>query len=365
MNDETETLDESSPTLTIVRGDETTEPSCDGNVASHSFAEATNWYEARSSRVQCRAWLVEWLLAANDAERAHRMRHVQDKWIPASPARLARMEARGYVLTYEQVDNINRRIDEAIKFGYVEPKEKVVLTSLIDVLDFIIDVTKQEFVDMAAILAIRPKDDLTVALNHLGARLIALHKSRKAIVLDSDAAFSENRKQFNAFLRIKRLYNALKVEITNQASKPKVVSSDDNKKSPVRKIYKKRKVDPFKRIKSLKYKREDADLKIKSVSPTSLVGAKEAWLVNTRYGTLTKLVAAVGYDLDVKGTSVINFDDKESITKRAGRRIEEILSSVMNDGKVARRKVFDTIKTQPIKVQNRCGNDTVILLTSK
>lgn len=64
-----------------------------------------------------------------------------------------------------------------------------------------------------------------------------------------------------------------------------------------------------------KYLKEFADPKLVSENPEKLVGAKEAWLYNTKTKKLTQYVSAAGLTLSVKGASIIGFDEKKSQNK--------------------------------------------------
>jgi hypothetical protein len=127
----------------------------------------------------------------------------------------------------------------------------------------------------------------------------------------------------------------------------------------------KKKVKPVSAIVSkVKYKQEDADLGIKSIKTTEIVGANQIWLFNTKYRTLTVLNSMSHSGLSVKGTTVTGFDEKTSITKKI-RKPKEVLTTIFDSGKVQLRKMMDTIKCKPKTATGRINSDTIILRAIK
>lgn len=108
----------------------------------------------------------------------------------------------------------------------------------------------------------------------------------------------------------------------------------------------------------VQYLKEDTTLKITSIEPTKIVGAKEVWLFNVRYSKLIHLVASD--KLSVKGTSVIDYDPKASKTKIL-RKPEKNLKPLMDLGKATLLKEFGKLKTREQEANGRMGKDTLIL----
>jgi polyphosphate kinase 2 (PPK2 family) len=132
----------------------------------------------------------------------------------------------------------------------------------------------------------------------------------------------------------------------------------------VRKPRKKKEKPASKIVTKVKVKDEDKQYKIKSIKATDIVGAQQLWLFNTKYRVLTVLNAMGAAGLSVKGTTVINFDEKTSQTKTL-RKPELSLATVMTGGKIALKKLMDTIKCNPKKVTGRINTDIVILRAIK
>lgn len=115
-------------------------------------------------------------------------------------------------------------------------------------------------------------------------------------------------------------------------------------------------------VEKLKFLKQDEKLKLVSIAPTDIVGAKELWIYNTKSRKLGKYIAGEFNDLGVKGTSITGFDEIKSVQKTL-RKPEEQLKEFKNSGKVALRKFLDDIKAVDIKLNGRINEDTILLKT--
>ena len=122
-------------------------------------------------------------------------------------------------------------------------------------------------------------------------------------------------------------------------------------------------------VEKLKYLKTDDKYKLASVSPDQIIGANELWVFNTKTRKLGKYVAKnidpkgmgrAGSGLQVKGTTIIGFNETESIQKTL-RKPDDQLKAFKSAGKVALRKFMDDIATTDTKLNGRCNPDTVLL----
>ena len=127
------------------------------------------------------------------------------------------------------------------------------------------------------------------------------------------------------------------------------------KKAKVRKAPSKEKV-----IAKLKYAKTDPVLKIVSINPADIVGASALWVYNIKSRKLGKYVAAAYQTLNVKGTSITNFDTDKSISKTL-RKPDEKLKEFAKAGKIALRKFIEDIKATETKMNGRISTDIVLL----
>ena len=122
-------------------------------------------------------------------------------------------------------------------------------------------------------------------------------------------------------------------------------------------------------VEKLKFSKTDDKFQLASVNPDQIIGANELWVFNTKTRKLGKYVAqnidpkGMGRDgtgLSVKGTTVIGFNEEESIQKTL-RKPADQLKEFKSAGKVKLRKFLDDIKTTDTKLNGRCNPDTILL----
>jgi hypothetical protein len=116
-----------------------------------------------------------------------------------------------------------------------------------------------------------------------------------------------------------------------------------------------------KQVAKFKYLKEFAELKLKSESPTKLVGASEAWFYDTAKRKLIHVVADTHLGtFFVKGSAIVGFDPAATVQKTLRKPAEQI-RSIVGVGKPAARKAFKDIKATEVKFNGR-GNDNLIIL---
>ena len=125
-----------------------------------------------------------------------------------------------------------------------------------------------------------------------------------------------------------------------------------------RKPRKKKTLSASRLIKKLKYQQEFTDLKLVSVNPEKIIGAKELWVYNTRYKTFGVYHAVNSVrGLSVKGCTIQHFDEDTSIQKTA-RKPQEVLE-VLN--KRSLKKQLKNMKTKEQTMTGRINAQTILL----
>ena len=115
-------------------------------------------------------------------------------------------------------------------------------------------------------------------------------------------------------------------------------------------------------VSKVKYQKDASELKLVSVDPVNIVGAREVWIFNTKYNTIGKYVSERREGLEIKGSTIKGFDKEESAKKRLrGPAIEKITQACLTGSKPDLRKLLDTIKTKPGKLNGRLNENTIIL----
>lgn len=137
-----------------------------------------------------------------------------------------------------------------------------------------------------------------------------------------------------------------------------------NMQKVARKPYKKRAPKLDKVLKTFKYQKECPEYKVVSIDPSKILDKEEVWLFNTKYLTLTVLRAIDRGGLKIKGTSILGYDEKNSMTKKIGRKTEETLKKLLDGGKRVANKIMSEINATQLEANNRCGENTIILKVS-
>ncbi len=122
----------------------------------------------------------------------------------------------------------------------------------------------------------------------------------------------------------------------------------------------KKPTDKSKLVAKIKYLKQDDKLKLVSINPQDIIGAKELWVFNTKTRKLGKYVAQEYLELSVKGTTITGFSENLSVQKTL-RKPEEQLKEFKAAGKVQLRKFLDEIKAVDIKLNGRLNEDSVLL----
>lgn len=166
----------------------------------------------------------------------------------------------------------------------------------------------------------------------------------------------DDLKEGYAFLKksqIKKVYNFIHKAI-DDCEKWAAVNSKS--RSP----RKKKPVSVEKLVAKVKYKKQDDTYKIGSISPDKIIGAQQLWVFNTKTRKLGVYQSSEPEGFTIKGTTILNFDEKTSVQKTL-RKPKEYLDKVSNSGKVALKKIMSEIKAVESALTGRINGDTILL----
>jgi hypothetical protein len=122
----------------------------------------------------------------------------------------------------------------------------------------------------------------------------------------------------------------------------------------------KKPTDKTKVVSKLKYKKQDEPLKIVSINPIDIIGAKELWVFNTKSRKIGRYVASEYAELSVKGTTITGFDEAKSVMKTV-RKPEDKIKEFKAAGKVQLRKFLDEINATEARMNGRVNEEIVLL----
>jgi hypothetical protein len=128
---------------------------------------------------------------------------------------------------------------------------------------------------------------------------------------------------------------------------------------------KKKPVSQDKLVAKLKFKKEDNQLGIVSINPTSIIGAKDVWIYNTKLRKISKLIAdEVTGPLSVKGAYITGYDELKSISKGL-RKPAEQLAEFKKSTKAQLKNFMTTINSVDIPASGKLNEYCIILRVDK
>ena len=113
-------------------------------------------------------------------------------------------------------------------------------------------------------------------------------------------------------------------------------------------------------VSKLKYKKADEPLKLVSINPADVLGAKELWTYNTKSRKLGKYVAEEFQDLGIKGTTITGFSEPKSVQKTLRKPADQI-KEFKAAGKVVLRKFLEDINAVDTRMNGRINEDIILL----
>lgn len=126
---------------------------------------------------------------------------------------------------------------------------------------------------------------------------------------------------------------------------------------------KKKPLSEEKIVSKIKYKKEDSSLGIVSMSPIQILGAKEAWIYNTKTRKLAHYKALDADGLSVKGASLVNYSTDSA--EKTLRKPVETLAEFKKASKVKLRTFLKDLSTIDIPCQGKLNEHHVILRIDK
>jgi len=163
---------------------------------------------------------------------------------------------------------------------------------------------------------------------------------------------------------IKESYPRTQKEMVLGATILLTISTDADKlasnKNAAKKPRKSKPISVEKKVAKLNYKKDDVENKLVSINPVKILGAEKLWIYNIKTRKLGVYVTVDAAGLSVKGSTIENYKYSESITKTL-RKPKDILSRVLDGGKIVLRKVMSEINSKPQELNGRINKDIILL----
>jgi len=327
------------------------------------LTRAFNWYNYVYDIADGKSWLLQWMkLEKFDKSTIEAIKKSPDVYTPTTICWVAKMALNGTKFADANIDYVKGRIAEICerynrnKLPDVEEEKPSNIVSIQDrtkaKVDQILTMAEEEVIDSGLpMYQFLQKHSCTpAAANYMRAYYI---KSRDELFSDDPQvkeAYGKNLKKWQAF------WQGVIDDIDRYVGNKKAVKVKKEKIVKVKPI--------SKVVEKLNYQKEDPTLKIVSVLPQEVIGAKELWVYNTKEKKLTVFYATGSAGLGVKGSTLINFDIERSESKRL-RKPEVTLSELLKAGKVAIRKIMPSLTTTAVKPTGRINNMTILLKAIK
>ena len=342
------------------------EPIFTDKSTNSDYMNGLNWYNYMASNSEAKEYLSDYLKNIGKVAESKKIKRISDSDIPTTAAWSVRMISRGYKPNEFTRNFIEDKIKAALeKINNEEPT--VDSKPVVSIQDRMRERAHDILGEIEGMIDDYIYDNVEFSLyewlqaNNIPAAYATSIIAKMTPVLDElleayEGKCEQLKEGYRHYKKadIKRLvsfYNTLIEDAERYSSNTK----------KVKKACKPRTVSVEKKIKNLKYQKEDATYKIASVSPEKVIGAMELWTFNTKYKTITRLTAIDRGGLQVKGTSITNFDESSSVTMSVGRKDpNEFLKRILEGGKLVLRKVFDEIKTQK-PLAYRINENTILL----
>jgi hypothetical protein len=117
-------------------------------------------------------------------------------------------------------------------------------------------------------------------------------------------------------------------------------------------------------VAKMNYAKDFAELKLVSVDPKTIIGANQLWVYNVKTRKLGVYQAADAAGLNIKGSTIQNFAESKSVSKKL-RKPGVTIPEVLKGGKVALRNVLNDIRAVESALTGRINADTILLRTVK
>lgn len=331
------------------------------------YHQALCWYNYYYDTDQAKTWLLEYM-KKNDYD-ANVMACVKSSPTSRTPTTIgwmAKLMMRGWKLPTKSMEFFHTRIEENASFGKREKKEDETPKPVVNIQEkiaakarelrgkldeqidsFTFEGTNENF---SLYNFLQTEKPTPVGINLILTYVNALYQElvdKEGYEHLSTAKYKSWLKFHKALVDDANRYHS-NMKITRQVRKPRAI-----KVKPAAKL-----------VEKMKFKKEDTEQKLVSINPVDIIKAQSLWVYNTKYRQLSVYHAIDDGGLSVKGTTVTQFDEKKSVSKRL-RKPQEVLPQLLGAGKVALRSFMDDIKTNTTIPTGRINEDVILLRITK
>jgi hypothetical protein len=322
------------------------EPKLSGQASRSDIIYAINWYNYMSDIKEAREFLEDYLSVQGRNEEIKLLKKVSDNFIPTTAAWLSRLGGRGLILNDDNISFIEKSLKTAMNRIIKEEPSSNKKGEVVSIQDRIKEKTSDLLAEIEEIVDKRNENESFSLYEWLKGKEIPasyvpaiINAYRGWLNELLDAYQGDDKELKEAYSSFTKKQLSFDIMFFNMIIDDAEKYADVTKKT--RAPRKPRTISVDKKIKNLSYKKEDKEFKIASIDPEKIIGAQELWTFNVKYKTLTVLRASGRAGLDVKGTSILNYDSDNSFTKKTGRKAEYFIDRVLKSGKIVLRKLME------------------------
>lgn len=340
------------------------EPEEGSEFTGAQYTRALTWYNYQCDVNDAREFLKQYLTDLDRDGEAQALNGISDTWIPLTACWGARMITRGCAVPDSTMEFIENKIEDMFAREKKIQEEKVVvekasaqdkfkerLSQIIGDIDALLD-TGVEFslyewlkVNNVPVSYMQAITEYYTPIVSEYAELLDFEDEQ---LMDAYAHMSPEEIEERGTFLFSLVEDAERYGTNAKAARaPRVMKKRKKKEIPTEK-----------KLQHFKYQKEDIGMKLTSVNPEKILGAKELWTYNTRYKIITVMRAADG-GLDVKGTTVINIDEANSGSYRTGRKPQEIVNAALEATKLSIKNVVNDL--YDANFSGRINENTILL----
>lgn len=335
----------------------------DGNYNS-KLSVAFNWYNQEKDKKDARTFLRNYILSTNKSA-VKVFDRVSDSHIINTYGWLSRLLTTGSTLREDHVKRLNDYINRLllIKSEPVVEKEQVKKPSVRDNME---EKVREYLGNLEGVLDDMQEFDLYKDLSgkqipapyvpfihafvlRKASEFINVYETDDKIVREGYSNIGKRKLTY-----ILKTLNSWKDDLERYGQFKKA-----NRKPRAKKTK-----SPIEQVKNIKYCKEFPELNLKSVNPVELIGCSQAWLYNIKYKRLSVYRTESSQGIQVKGTTLQNYDP-DTCEQKTLRKPQEVIQQVLTTGKVNLRKVISSLSTKDIPVNGRISEDVLILRVLK
>ena len=339
------------------------------------FAAAFQWYNYHYGKKDAKEMIAQYLQIVGRTKDSKTLRGIPDSQIRVTPGWICRMVTMGLLLNEHEQCLLDEQISNMLKVKQevkkAEATEGEVAQQKLTIQDHLREKASECAGELEGMF-----DDFITAGAKMSAdfKPIALIRGMNIspqMIPNITQVWNLRLQEFNEVLEgedeqlVEGYSHLSKAQLKQCVKFCETVLADCQSYISIKKVERKprakKAISPETQARKFKYLKEFTELGLKSLPPSSLINASEAWLYDCKKRKLIHILADTHLGtFTIKGSAVIAYDTQTTVQKTL-RKPAEQLKTITSVGKPAARKAFEAIKSTEVKWNGR-GNDDLIIL---